>query len=60
MGTERWIGVARSGSFLLGVGFMRATVLETGQNKNVEQVLTHSPPPLPTLRPGRLGGGPCR
>lgn len=38
---------------------MRATVLETGQNKNVEQVLTHSPPPLPTPQAGQTGVTPC-
>lgn len=39
---------------------MRATVLETGQNKNVEQLLTHSSSPTPTPRPGQTGGAPLQ
>lgn len=40
-------GWIRNPAVFCWVGFMRATVLETGQNKNVEQVLTHPPPPTP-------------
>lgn len=48
----RWIWGCKIRLCSVGSGLMHATVLETGQNKNVEQGLTHSLPPTPHPQAG--------